>query len=169
MAVDVVEHLTIREAVESDVPALCRFIHGLFEHEGRADECVVSEAALGLHLFGPRPLAEAIVAEDADGVAGFAQYLTYFVAHLGQPGLFLDLLFVRPERRGRGYGRALLRRVARIAVERGCGRLEWGLLAANVSAIGFYERLGATVSGGMLAGRLDRDALRIVAAQDVPE
>lgn len=165
---EVAEHLTIRAAVESDAPTLCRFIHGLFAHEGRADECVVSEAALGLYLFGPRPLAEAVVAEDADGVVGFAQYLTYFVAHLGQPGLFLDLLFVRPERRGRGYGRALLCRVAQIAIERGCGRLEWGVLAANASAIGFYERLGATVSGGMLSGRLDGDALRIVARQDVP-
>jgi len=157
--------LTIRAAVPEDGPALVRLIHGLAAYEQQSESCMIDEAALRAGLFGPRPYAEAIVAEQAGQVLGYALFFGYFSPYPGVPSIFLEHLYVVPEQRGRGTGRALLRRVAQIAVERGAGRLEWGVHRENGPAIGFYRALGATIVGGMLACRLDGDTLRRVAGE----
>ena len=154
---------TIRAAVADDTPVLLRFIHELAAYEGRADTCTVTEPALKNALFGAHPSLEAIVAEHAGKPVGFALFFGYFSPSVGVPATFMELLYVVPEQRGRGTGRALLQQVARIAVERGSDRLEWGVGKANTPALGFYTRLGATVVDDVLACRLDGDALRQVA------
>ena len=156
--------VTIRAAEERDAPVLLRLIHDMAAYEGQADVCRVTEPALRGALFGPRPLTEAIVAEDGSGTIGFAFIFSYFVPYSGVPGLFMELLYVTAARRGQGIGRALLQRVAQIAVERGAERLEWGVLKENAPAIGFYTHLGAKFAEDFIAGRLDGETLRRVAA-----
>jgi len=153
----------IRAAVESDTPTLLRMIHALAAHEQRADTCTVTQPALHDALFGARPRIEAIIAEQAGEAVGFALHFGYFSPSVGVPATFLELLYVIPEQRGRGTGRALLQRVAQIAVEQGADRLEWGVMKRNEPAIGFYARLGATFVDDFFACRLDGDALRSVA------
>jgi GNAT superfamily N-acetyltransferase len=155
--------VTIRAAVEDDAPTILRLIHELAAYEQQADVCVVTEAALRSALFGRRPLAEVILAEDDDEPVGFALFFPYFSPYPGVPGIFMELLYVAPERRGRGIGRALLQQVARIALEQGAGRLEWGVLKANEPAIGFYRGLGATLVDDFMACRLEGDTLRRIA------
>ena len=156
---------TIRPATEPDTAALVRLIHELAAYEEQADACAVAEPALRDALFGRRPSAEAIVAERAGEPVGFALFFSYFSPYPGVPGTFVELLYVVPERRGAGIGGALLRRVAQIAVERGAGRLEWGVLKRNEPAIRFYARLGATFVDDFMACRLEGDTLRRVAAE----
>ena len=158
--------VSIRAAEERDTPDLLRLIHDLAAYEGQADVCVVTEPALRSALFGPRPLADAILAEDGDEAIGFALFFPYFSPYPGVPGLFMELLYVVPERRGKGIGRALLRRVAQIAVEQGAGRLEWGVLKENAPTIGFYRALGATLVDDFMACRLEGETLRRVAAAE---
>lgn len=155
--------VSIRAAEEHDAPVLLRLIHELAAYEGQADDCVVTEPALRGALFGRRPLADAILAEAGGEAIGFALFFPYFSPYPGVPGLFMELLYVRAERRGQGLGGALLRRVARIAVERGAGRLEWGVLKANAPAIGFYHNLGAELVDDFMACRLEGETLRRVA------
>lgn len=155
--------VSIRAAEERDAPTLLRQIRDMAAYEGQAEICAVTDAALRSALFGPRPLAEAIVAEEAGEPVGFALFFPYFSPYPGVPGIFMELLYVVPERRGQGLGRALLRRVARIAVERGAGRLEWGVGKANAPAIRFYEGLGAELVDDFMACRLEGEALRRVA------
>ena len=155
--------MTIRAAVPDDTPVILRFIHELAAYEGRADTCTVTEPPLRTALFGTPPSLEAIVAEEAGKPVGFALHFGYFSPNVGVPATFMELIYVVPEQRGRGIGRALLQRVARIAVERGSDRLEWGINRANTPAIGFYRRLGAAIGDDILAGRLDGDALRQIA------
>lgn len=156
--------VSIRAAEERDTEVLLRLIRELAAYEGQADTCVVTEPALLSALFGPRPLAEAILAEDNGEAVGFALFFPYFSPFPGVPGIFMELLHVVSERRGRGIGRVLLQHVARIAVERGAERLEWGVLKANEPAIGFYTRFGATLVDDFMACRLEGAALRRVAA-----
>jgi GNAT superfamily N-acetyltransferase len=153
----------IRAAVETDTLALLRLIRDLAAHEGQADTCVVTEAALRNALFGARPLSEAIIAEEEGEAVGFALFFPYFSPFPGVPGLYMELLHVISQRRGQGLGRTLLQHVARIAVERGAGRLEWGVLKANEPGIGFYKHLGATLIDDFIACRLEGDALRRLA------
>jgi GNAT superfamily N-acetyltransferase len=135
--------LHIRPATEADVPLILRFIRELAEYERLLHEVVATEDGLRATLFGPRPAAEVVIAE-ADGEAlGFALFFHNYSTFLAQPGLYLEDLYVRPEARGRGTGRALLAHLARLALERGCGRLEWWVLDWNTSAIRFYRSLGA--------------------------
>jgi len=155
--------MTTRAAEERDAPVLLRLIHELAAYEGQADVCVVTEPALRSALFGPRPLADAILAEDDGEPVGFALFFPYFSPYPGVPGLFMELLYVRPERRGLGVGRALLRRVAQIAVEQGAGRLEWGVLKENAPTIRFYAGLGAELVDDFMACRLEGETLRRVA------
>ena len=119
----------------------------------------MTEALLAKHLFGPRPYAETLIAEDAGQPIGFALFFHNFSTFLARPGIYLEDLFVVPEHRGQGVGRALLRELARIAVERDCGRLEWSVLDWNADAIGFYERLGATPNSEWTVYRLTGEAL----------
>jgi GNAT superfamily N-acetyltransferase len=134
--------MTIRPAREDDVPVILRLIQGLAEYERLADQAVATEADLRATLFGPRPYAEVVLAED-DSILGFALFFHNYSTFRGKPGVYLEDLFVIPEARGRGVGKALLLHVRDIAVARGCGRMEWAVLSWNEPAIGFYRKLGA--------------------------
>ncbi len=135
--------LRIRPAVEADVPLVLRFIRELAEYERLLHEVVATEDRLRETLFGVRPAAEVVIAEEAGAPVGFALFFPNYSTFLAQPGIYLEDLYVRPEARGRGAGRALLAHLARLAKERGCGRLEWWVLDWNESAIRFYRSLGA--------------------------
>jgi GNAT superfamily N-acetyltransferase len=135
--------MTIRPAREDDVPVILDLIRGLAEYERMADQVVATEAGLHAALFGPRPAAEVVLAEEAGQPIGFALFFHNFSTFLGRPGLYLEDLFVRPDWRGRGIGRALLVHLKDLAIARGCGRMEWAVLDWNEPAIGFYRRLGA--------------------------
>ena len=135
--------ITIRRAAEDDVPLILEFIRGLAEYERLVHEVRATEAKLRESLFGAAPAAEVVIAS-ADGVpVGFALYFHNYSTFLGQRGLYLEDLFVRPEWRGRGVGRKLLEHLAKVAVERNCGRFEWAVLDWNAPAIAFYRSLGA--------------------------
>ena len=157
--------MNVRTAGCSDVPLILAFIRELAAYEKLAREVVATEEALAATLFGPQPRAEVLIAE-VDGVAtGFALYFHNYSTFLGRPGIFLEDLFVRPEARGRGAGRALLARLAAIAEKRGCGRLEWAVLDWNESAIGFYRTLGATPMNDWTTYRLTGDPLAKLAGE----
>jgi len=135
--------LRIRPAVEADVPLILCFIRELAEYERLLDEVVATEERLRRTLFGPLPGAEVVIAEQGGEPVGFALFFHNYSTFLAQPGLYLEDLYVRPEARGRGIGRALLAHLARVARERECGRLEWWVLDWNEAAIRFYHSLGA--------------------------
>lgn len=135
--------LRIRAATPADLSALLGLVRELAEYERLAHEVVADEEGFRAALFGPAPVAAALLAE-VDGAAnGYCLWFTTFSSFLGRPGIWLEDLFVRPSWRGRGVGRALFARLAALAVERGCGRLEWAVLDWNESAQAFYRRLGA--------------------------
>ena len=136
---------TIRQAEPADVPLVLALISELATFERLAHEAVGTEDLLAQHLFGSRPAAEVLLAFSGDAPAGFALFFQNFSTFLARPGIYLEDLFVRPEFRGTGIGRALLQRVAHLALERGCGRFEWAVLDWNENAIGFYKKLGAQV------------------------
>jgi GNAT superfamily N-acetyltransferase len=133
----------IREAAESDVPLILQFIRDLAEYEKLAHLVVATEKQLRSTLFGPARLAEVLIASEDGAPAGFALFFHNYSTFLGQPGIYLEDLFVKPEFRGRGYGKALLVRLAQIARDRNCGRVEWAVLNWNEPAIAFYKSLGA--------------------------
>lgn len=133
----------LRFATADDIPRILELIRALADYERLAGEVVADEAGLAATLFGPRRFAEVVIAEHEGAPAGFALFFHNYSTFLGRPGIYLEDLFVRPELRGRGIGATLLAFLARLAVERGCGRLEWSVLDWNEPAIRFYERLGA--------------------------
>lgn len=133
----------IRFATRDDLPLILRLIRALAEYERLADACVATEELLYASLFGPSPAAEVLIAEWQDEPAGFALFCHNYSTFLARRGIWLEDLFVLPEHRGRGIGKALLVRLAELAVERDCGRLEWAVLDWNAPAIGFYRSLGA--------------------------
>ena len=135
----------LRAAELNDVAAIVALIRGLAEFEKLTHLLQVTPEKLRPHLFGPKPVAEALVAEAEGEVVAFALFFTNFSTFLAQPGIYLEDLFVRPSHRGAGIGTAMLTRLARLAVERGHGRFEWSVLVWNEGAIRFYERMGATV------------------------
>jgi GNAT superfamily N-acetyltransferase len=135
--------ITIRPASADDVPLILEFITALAEYEKLSQEMVATESGLQDALFGPRPCAEVVFACVDGEPAGFALFFHTFSTFLGQRGLYLEDLFVKREWRGRGVGRRLLVHLARLAVERDCGRFEWSVLDWNEPAIQFYRRLGA--------------------------
>ncbi|HWE04934.1 MAG TPA: GNAT family N-acetyltransferase [Tepidisphaeraceae bacterium] len=137
------DHLSILPAIAADVPLILAFIRGIADYEKLSHEVVATEASLLEHLFGPRPMAEVRIARLGDKPAGFALFFHNFSTFLGRPGIYLEDLFVFPEFRGQGIGKALLTEVAKIAAERKCGRFEWSVLNWNEPAIKFYEGLGA--------------------------
>jgi GNAT superfamily N-acetyltransferase len=156
----------VRQAVEADVPLVASLIRELAEYERLAHEVRPIEERLPAALFGERPYAEVAIAEDAAGEpAGFALFFHNFSTFLAQPGIYLEDLYVRPAYRGAGVGRALMEHLARLAVERGCGRLEWAVLDWNEPAIGFYRRLGALSNDGWTIYRLSGEALERLAAE----
>ncbi len=133
----------IRPATVTDVPIVLALIRELAEYEKLLHEVVATEALVRAALFGPKPVAECALACVNGGPVGFALYFHNYSTFMGRAGLYLEDLFVRPEHRGQGIGEALLRYLARIAVERGCARMEWAVLNWNKRAIEFYERMGA--------------------------
>jgi GNAT superfamily N-acetyltransferase len=135
----------IRPATPGDVASIVRLIHALAEFEQLSHLVEVTAPSLAPHLFGPRPVAEALVAEREGRVVAFALFFTNFSTFLAKPGLYLEDLFVEPAERGRGIGQGLLERLARLAATRGYGRFEWSVLDWNEGAIRFYQRMGATV------------------------
>lgn len=145
LANPVVDELLIRPAQPDDTPTLFSLIKALAEYEKLAHQVTGSVEALREHLFGDRPCVEAILAIYGEKTVGFALFFTNYSTFLTKPGIYLEDLFVLPDYRGRGIGQALLSYLAKIAVERDCGRLEWSVLDWNEPAIGFYQRMGATL------------------------
>jgi len=153
----------IRAAVIDDVPLILQLIRELAEYEKLTHEVSATETQLRETLFGPRPIAEVVIAS-LDGMAvGFAVFFANYSTFLGKPGLYLEDLFVRPEARGRGIGRALLEHLARIAVDRRWGRLEWRVLDWNEPSIAFYRKLGAEPLDDWTVFRVTGDQLRRLA------
>jgi len=151
--------LRIRVATVQDVPRIRELIEGLADYERLRHECVATDALLEKALFGARPYAEVLIAEWDHDTVGFALFFHNFSTFLARPGIYLEDLFVQPAFRGKGIGKALLVRLAALAVERECGRLEWSVLDWNVDAIGFYEQLGARPQDEWTVYRVTGDAL----------
>ena len=149
----------ISPATKADVEAIAGLIRGLAEYERLADEVVMTPALLERHLFGERPHAEVVIARRHGAIAGFALFFHTFSTFLGRPGIYLEDLYVVPEQRRGGIGRALLGHLAALAVERDCGRLEWSVLDWNTPSIEFYERLGARPAREWIHYRLEGPAL----------
>jgi len=151
--------MSVRPAERRDVGVIMGFIKELAEYEGLAHEVIADEASLERFLFGEHPVAEALIAEFQTTPIGFALYFPTFSTFVGRPGLYLEDLYVRPNMRGKGVGTLLLQHVARLARERGCGRLEWSVLNWNQPAIRFYEALGARAMDDWTVYRLTDDNL----------
>src|SRR3954454_16379523 len=149
----------IRTTTEADVPFILSLIRELATYERAPDAVVATESGLREVLFGAKPSAEAFVRVEEGEPIGFVVYFHKFSTWLGRPGLYLEDLFVRPDRRGKGYGRALLERLAQIAQERGCGRMEWAVLDWNEPAIQFYRKLGAQPMDEWTVFRLTDDGI----------
>lgn len=157
--------LTFRSAERKDVPLILEFIRALAEYEHMADQVVADEATLEEWLFDRRK-AEVIFAVLEGKEVGFALFFHNFSTFLGRAGLYLEDLFVLPEVRGRGVGKAILKHLAALAVERGCGRLEWWCLDWNEPSIAFYRSLGAEPMSDWTVYRLAGDTLRNLAAEE---
>lgn len=155
--------LNIRFAAPDDIDAIHGFILALADYEKLAHEVRADRDVLARHLFGDRPMAEVLIAEQ-DGVAvGFALFFHNFSTFEGRPGIYLEDLFVSPQARGSGAGKALLARLAQLAIERDCARLEWSVLDWNTPAIDFYRAIGARPMDGWTIQRMDGDALAALA------
>lgn len=154
----------IRPATAADLPLIAQFIRDLADYEKLAHEVRFDEAKLGEKLFGARPYAEVVIGELGGSPQGFALFFHNFSTFEGRPGIYLEDLFVRPEARGSGLGKALLAHLAGLVVERDCARLEWSVLDWNAPAIGFYQSLGAKLMDEWTVMRVDGDALTALAA-----
>lgn len=150
----------LRGAQPGDVPAIIGLVRELAEFEKLTHLVEVTPQRLHTHLFGDRPVAEAVVAQVDARVVGFALFFTNFSTFLGKPGLYLEDLYVQPAHRSAGIGQALLAHLAALARQRDCGRFEWSVLDWNVDAIRFYERMGATLLPEWRICRVTGDALR---------
>ena len=159
--------IVIRPAVREDAGQILAFIRELAEYEKLSHEAVATEAGLAEQLFGPTPRAEVLIAEVDGAPAGFALFFHNFSTFLGKPGLYLEDLFVRPQYRGLGLGKRLMTRLAKIAVERDCGRFEWSVLDWNTPAIDFYRTLGAVGMDEWTVQRVTGEALQALAAKDL--
>ncbi len=150
---------TIRAATIVDVPIILELIRALATYERAPNEVTATEDQLVDVLFGKKPAAEVLLAFEGDTPIGFAVFFHNFSTWLGRPGLYLEDLFVKPEHRGKGYGRALLIHLGKIAHERGCGRMEWAVLNWNEPAIEFYKTLGAKPLDEWKIFRLNREGI----------
>jgi GNAT superfamily N-acetyltransferase len=149
----------IRQATEADVPLILRFIRALAEYEKLSHKVVATEESLRRTLFGNPRFAEVILGYEGGEPVGFALFFHNYSTFLGRPGIYLEDLFVDPDRRGRGYGKALLAHLARLARDRDCGRLEWAVLDWNAPSIQFYKSLGAVPLDDWIIFRLTGEAL----------
>ena len=155
--------LQIRKAKESDAHVIVWFVRQLAEYERLSHEAVMTEESVRQSIFGPRPAAEVLLGYSEDKPAAFAVFFHNFSTFLGKPGLYLEDLFVVPEMRGRGFGRAMLVELARIARQRNCGRFEWAVLDWNEPAIEFYKKLGAVPMNEWTIFRVAGEALERLA------
>ena len=159
--------LSIRSATPADISLIGQFIRDLAEYEKLAHEVRFDEAVMAQKLFGPRPYAEVLIGEIDRTPQGFALFFHNFSTFEGRPGIYLEDLFVRPDARGSGLGKALLGKLAALAVERDCARLEWSVLDWNTPAIDFYKALGARPMDEWTVYRVDGDALTGLAAHSI--
>ena len=155
--------ILIRAAEPSDIDTIIQFIRDLADYEKLAHAVNTDRDTLARYLFGPRPMAEVLIAERQGDAIGFALFFHNFSTFEGRPGLYLEDLFVRPDARGAGAGKALLVRLAQLAVERDCARLEWSVLDWNEPAIAVYRAIGAVPMDEWTIQRLDGDALQALA------
>ena len=155
---------SIRFAAREDVPTILEFIRALAAYEKMEDQVIADETLLETWIFEKRK-AEVLLAFEGDTPVGFALFFHNFSTWLGRAGIYLEDLFVLPEYRGRGYGKLLLKRLARIAVQRGCGRLEWACLDWNEPSIAFYKSVGATALDEWTTYRVTGDALLALASR----
>lgn len=153
----------IRDATATDVPIILQLIRDLATYERAPDEVLTTADGLRKVLFGAEPAAKVVIAFENTTPVGFAVYFFNFSTWLGRPGLYLEDLFVKPEARGRGYGRALLVHLAKIARDRNCGRMEWAVLTWNDPAIQFYKGLGAVPLDEWRVFRLTKDGITTLA------
>lgn len=149
----------IRPATTEDAPVILALIRELAEYEKLLHEVTATVKDLEASLFGPRPYAEVVLAFTCDEVAGYGLYFHNYSTFLGRQGMYVEDIYVRPHLRGRGLGKALLRHLARVAVDRGCGRLEWSVLDWNKPAIDFYRSVGAAPMDEWTVNRLTGEAL----------
>jgi len=156
--------LSIRPATPADLSLIAQFIRDLADYEKLAHEVRFDEAKLGERLFGPRPYAEVVIGELDGSPQGFALFFHNFSTFEGRAGIYLEDLFVRPEARGSGLGKALLIHLAALCAERDCARLEWSVLDWNTPSIGFYQSLGARLMDEWTVMRVDGDALTKLAS-----
>lgn len=156
--------IQLRPATRTDVPEILAFVRELAEYEKLAHEAVATAAGMTEQLFGEHPAAQVVIAEVDGQPAGFALFFHNFSTFLGQRGLYLEDLFVRPQYRGLGLGERLMVHLARLAVERGCGRFEWSVLDWNEPAIRFYRRLGAVGLDEWTVQRVSGQALHDLAS-----
>lgn len=154
--------VSVRPATSADLPLIAQFIRDLAAYERLAHEVRFDEVVLGDRLFGVRPYAEVLIGEIDSTPQGFALFFHNFSTFEGKPGVYLEDLFVRPEARGSGLGKALLSALAHIAIERDCARLEWSVLDWNDPAIQFYEKLGAKPMDEWTVFRVDGDTLNML-------
>jgi len=153
----------IRPATRADVPVILGFIRDLAEYEKLAHEVVATEEALARTMFGPKAYAESLIAEIDGKPAGFALFFHNFSTFLGKPGLYIEDIYVAPEHRSHGLGMRFFKELAKLAVERDCGRMEWWVLDWNEPAIAFYQKLGAEPMDEWTVQRLNRRQLEALA------
>ena len=159
-----IDGFTIRHAVETDVPLILRFIKELADYEKLSHEVLATEDDFRRYLFDDKQFAEVVIGEYHSEPVGYALYFYNFSTFLGKPGLYLEDLFVKPEVRGKGFGKALLAYLARLAVDQKCGRFEWAVLDWNEPSIKFYESLGATLMKEWIITRVNGDNLHKLAS-----
>ena len=152
-------YMRIREAVEGDVATILDLIRALADYERLADLVTATEDRVRSTLFGAKPVAEALLAEVGDEAVGMAIFFTNYSTFLAKPGIYLEDLFVKPHARGQGIGKAMLKKIAQLAVERECGRVEWSVLDWNEPSIQFYESLGAVAMKEWTVYRLTGESL----------
>ena len=157
--------ISIRPAAPVDLPLIAALIRELAVYEKLEAEVRFDEAVLARHLFGPRPHAEVVIGEVGAQAQGFALFFHNFSTFEGRPGIYLEDLYVRPEARGAGLGKALLAHLAALAIARDCARLEWSVLDWNAPAIGFYKALGARPMDEWTVMRVDGEALGALGGQ----
>ncbi len=157
------ETCTIRPATPDDCALIAELVHELADYERLADQAQATADDFRRHLFGEHSSAEAAIVEVNAHPVGFALWFTTFSTFLGRAGLYLEDIYVRPPYRGRGIGKGLLAMLAQLAIDRGCGRLEWSVLNWNTPAIGFYEAMGARPVGEWTVYRLTGEPLRLLA------
>jgi GNAT superfamily N-acetyltransferase len=151
--------LTLRFASEEDIPVILDFIKELADYEKLSHEVIATEEKLKRSLFGDNPIAEVIIAEYLTKPVGFCLFFHNFSTFLGRPGIYIEDIYIRLEYRGQGFGKSILAFIAKLAVERDCGRIEWSVLDWNINALNFYNDLGASAMDGWTVYRIAENSL----------